>query len=71
MQLKARIRQIGNLYYGEVYAEWLIPLSRIFGYSNDTWEGWNIVTSGCLTYWGAKYALFKWKRDNGLDEFEL
>ena len=63
--MKARIVKPQSMYYGEVYGEW----ENIFG---TKWTGWHIVTSACLTKWGAKRELEKYKERNSvIEEFEL
>lgn len=64
--MKARvIRKQNGEYVGEVYGTW----ENIFG---QKWEGWKQVTYHCLTKFGAKRELKKWKEHNAnIEEFEL
>lgn len=64
--MKARIKKdsTGCWYYGEVYGTW----KNTFG----EWTGWNRVTEFCLTKWGAKRELIKYKEKiEYVEEFEL
>ena len=64
--MKARIIQDSCGYYvGEVYGTWENWLL------DTKWTGWDKVTSRCITKWGAKRELKKWKRQNCPEEFEL
>ena len=64
--MKARIIQNDCGYYvGEVYGDW----SNSF--LQTKWTGWNKVTNSCITKFGAKRELEKWKRNNYPEEFEI
>lgn len=63
--MKARLKQIGPWWYGQVYATW-------YNFLTDTkWTGWENVTDNCYTKLGAKIELLKWKNKHFPDEFEL
>ena len=61
--MKARIVKKYRMYYGEVYGEWTGLLGKSVG--------WREVTSPCLTKWGAKLELKRWKEKNCPTEFEI
>ena len=57
---KARVYNFGGLWYGEVYADWLIGGKE-----------WRDVTSGHLTKLGATVALKHWIYKNTVYEVEV
>lgn len=64
--MKARVRKnIHGYYVGEVYGKWN---SSRFNYE---WTGWGKVTGDCLTKFGAKIELKRWKENHDPDGFEL
>ena len=64
--MKARIiKNIDGSYVGEVYGNWS---NWLLG---TKWTGWESVTSNCMTKWGAKLELERWKRENYPEEFEI
>lgn len=64
--MKARIVQDNCGYYaGEVYGTWSNVLLQ------TKQKRWRRVTSSCITAWGAKRELEKWKKKNCPEEFEI
>lgn len=63
--MKARFKQIGPWWYGQVYYTWYSFLTQ------TTWTGWQTVTCNCYTKLGAKIELKKWKNKNAPNEFEI
>lgn len=64
--MRARItKNCFGWYVGEVYGTWS---NWMLG---TEWTGWNIVTSKCMTRWGAKLELKAWKKRHSANEFEL
>jgi len=64
--LRARIRKELGCYVGEVYGK---AITSYFGFDLGETIGWVPVTPKCITYLGARLALFHWKKVN--QEFEL
>lgn len=69
--MKARIICENNWFYGQVYGTWYNPLLSYLYSKKVEWTGWNTVTIGCFTRLGAKYELYKWKKKNISEDFEL
>lgn len=65
INMKARLKQIGPWWYGQVYATWYCFITQ------SKWTGWQSVTNNCYTKLGAKIELKKWKDENNPDEFNL
>ena len=64
--MKARIKKDNCGYYiGEVYSTWSNSLL------GEKWKGWRKVTHSCITKFGAKRELQKWKEQNFPEEFEI
>ena len=63
--MKARIVKEGNFWVGQVYGAWA------YFFSLEERIGWGTVTSKCLTKFGAKIELMKWKKEHISEEFEL
>lgn len=61
--MKVRIVKPQGMYYGEVYGTW----TGLLGES----VGWRRVTPPCITEWGAKLELKRWKKENCPTEFEI
>ena len=62
--MKARITRNGGWYVGEVYGTWE---NWLLG---TKWTGWRKVAE-CMTEWGVRRELQKWKEKNCPDTFEL
>lgn len=66
IKMKARIRKdSGGCYIGEIYGDWS---NLLLG---TKWTGWNDVTSRCMTKFGARLELDRWKKENCPKEFEI
>lgn len=64
--MKARIiRDSTGYYIGEVYGTWTNVWTKV------KWTGWKSVTDSCITKFGAKLELKRWKQENDPDEFEI
>lgn len=66
--MKARVRESGNFWVGEVYGTWK---TYILGIPMGERTGWKQVTSNCFTKVGAKLALNLWKRTHMPEEYEI
>lgn len=66
--MKARVRESGNWWIGEVYGTWQ---RFIMGIPMGEWTGWKQVTDRCFTKGGAKTSLRLWKQRHLPEEYEI
>ena len=69
--MKARVRRaITGSYYGEVYVEIVIPTFSEYSPMKKRYY-WKTVTGPCITSFGCKMALRRWKASQDTDPEEF